>query len=176
MNRHWPLMFLLGVTYLTAADDPSSTDENLDTKIISSREVSRTQPPLSESSTLARFPLEDESTFRGQSSSQSPLSAQSQHTTQCEFTTRCEPTTRREPATRSEHSTRASCSDEDVNESNIAASTTVNLSEVSDGLRDQVVRLTNQLSKAVAELHTAQERERKMVVLEREKYRCGDIL
>jgi len=84
--------------------------------------------------------------------------------------------TRSEPTTRVENPTHSPCTNEDVRDSTMPPSTTVGLAAVADGLRDQVMRLTNQLSKAVAALHTAQQRERKMSVLEREKYRCGDII
>jgi len=190
MNRYLQLIFLLAVAYLTTADVSLSTNDDSDTKIISSRGVSRTVPPIqSESSTRAQLPLQEEVTSRGLASSQSQhstqspaLSTQSQLTTQCELTTkndltmRCEFSNRSEPTTRVENSTRVPCADEDVKESTASASATGDLAAVAAGLRDQVMRLTNQLSKAVAALHTAQQRERKMYVLEREKYRCRDIL
>eukprot|EP00102_Acyrthosiphon_pisum_P026987 XP_016664197.1 PREDICTED: uncharacterized protein LOC100570137 [Acyrthosiphon pisum] len=177
MNRYRQLIFLLAVAYLTTADVPLSTNDDSDTKIISSRGNSRTEPPIqSESSTRAKLPLQEEVTSRGIASSQSQLSTQSQLTTRCELTTRNDPTircefpNRSEPTTRVENSTRVPCADEDVKESTTSASTTDDLASVAAGLRDQVMRLTNQLSKAVAALHTAQQRERKMSVLEREKY------
>ncbi|KAL5242762.1 hypothetical protein ACI65C_010172 [Semiaphis heraclei] len=181
MCRHRQLMFLLAAAYLTTTVVSSPTDENTNTKIISSREVSRTEPSQSEpsrsepstrseSSTRAEFQSQQDHTPRCQSSSQSSLSTQSPLSTQSQLTTRCEFRTHGESTTRSENTTRVSSSDEDVNESTVSASSTVGFSAVADGLRDQVMRLTNQLSKAVAALHTAQQRERKMAVLEREKY------
>jgi len=187
MNRYQHLMFLLAVAYLTTADVPLSTNDDSDTNIISSRGVSRTEPPIqSESSTRAKLPSQEEVTSRvlassqSQLSNQSPaLSIQSQLTTRCELTTqndptmRCEFTKRSEPTTRVENSTRVPCADK---ESTTSPSTTGDLAAIAAGLRDQVMRLTNQLSKAVAALHIAQQRERKMSVLEREKYRCHDII
>ncbi|KAE9526767.1 hypothetical protein AGLY_013415 [Aphis glycines] len=150
MNQRRQLLFLLGVTCLTAAEVPLSTKDNLDTEIISSREVSRTEPPpQSEPSSQVKLPLRDESP------SQSQLSTRSQLTIRVENST---------------HSLCNSGSNEDVNESTISASTTVSIGTVTDGLRDQVIRLTNELSKAVAALQIAQQRERKLAVLEREKY------
>lgn len=156
MNQHRQLLFLLGVTCLTAADVALSTKDNLDTEIISSREVSRTEPPpQSEPSSQVKLPLRDEPP------SQSQVSTRSQLTTRVENST---------------HFPCNSGSNEDVNESTISASTTVSVGTVTDGLRDQVIRLTNELSKMVAALQIAQQRERKLAVLEREKYRCNDII
>jgi len=188
MNRYQQLMFLLGAAYLTTADVPLSTNDDSDTKSLSSRGVSRTEPPnLSESSIRTKLPLQEEVTSRGiassqsQLSTQSPLSIQSQLTTRCESTTRNDPTIRCEftnscePSTRVQNSTRVPCADEDVKDTT-SSSTTSDLAAIAAGLRDQVMLLTNQLSKAVAALHTAKQRERKISVLEREKYRCRDIL
>ncbi|XP_026811306.1 uncharacterized protein LOC113552659 [Rhopalosiphum maidis] len=152
MNQHQQLLFLLGVVCLTTADVLSSTKENLDTEIISSREVSRSElPPQSEPLSQVKLPLRDEP------SSQNQLSTRTQHTT------------------RIENSSRIPCSsssirNEDVNECTVPASTTVSVASVTNGLRDRVIQLTNELSKAVAAMNIAQQRERKLAVLEREKY------
>uniref|UniRef100_A0A2S2PR17 Uncharacterized protein n=1 Tax=Schizaphis graminum TaxID=13262 RepID=A0A2S2PR17_SCHGA len=151
MNQHQQLLFLLGVACLTTADVLSSTKENLDAEIISSREVSRSEPPpQSEPLSQVKLPLRDEP------SSQNQLSTGSQ-------------------TTHVENSSRAPCSSasirkEDVNDSTVPASTTVIVASVTDGLRDRVIQLTNELSKAVAAMNIAQQRERKLAVLEREKY------
>ncbi|XP_025208332.1 uncharacterized protein LOC112603799 [Melanaphis sacchari] len=152
MDQHRQLLFLLGVACLTTADTHSFTKGNTNTEIISSREVSRTEPPpQNEQPSQVKLPLREE-----------PLS-QSQLSTQSQLTTHVE------------NSTHAPCrsgsiNNEDTNESTIPTSTTVSVEAVTDRLRNQVIRLTNELSKAVAALHIAQQRERKLAILEREKY------